>query len=156
MPGGGSLNPATAETVAAKMHYVHQAGGAVFKIAVRKMAELSEAVLQRNDLTAGELDLLYPAPGEQTDHPGDGGAAGAAGRKDRDQYRSSSAIRRAATIPLAMETALQQGRLKKGATGAAGGVRGRVYGGRDVAAVGVLALRRAPAALIVKGRTGAA
>ncbi len=60
MPGGGSLHPATAETVAAKMHYVHQAGGAVFKIAVRKMAELSEAVLKRNDVTAADLDLLIP------------------------------------------------------------------------------------------------
>src|SRR6202035_841622 len=40
MPGGGSLNPATHETVDKKMHYVHQDGGAVFKYAVRQMAAL--------------------------------------------------------------------------------------------------------------------
>ena len=40
MPGGGSLNPSTHETVDKKMHYVHQDGAAVFKFAVRKMAEV--------------------------------------------------------------------------------------------------------------------
>src|SRR6185437_28064 len=45
MPGGGSLNPSTCETVAAKMHVVHQDGQAVYKFAVRKMAEAAETVL---------------------------------------------------------------------------------------------------------------
>ena len=42
MPGGGSLNPSTHETVDQKMHYVHQDGQAVFKFAVRKQTELCE------------------------------------------------------------------------------------------------------------------
>ncbi len=49
-PGGGSLNPSTHETVDKKMHYVHQDGQAVFKFAVRKMAELCEKLLERNGL----------------------------------------------------------------------------------------------------------
>ena len=60
MPGGGSLHPASAETVANK-HALRSPGGrAVFKVAVRKMAELSETVLQRNGLTAAEVDLFIP------------------------------------------------------------------------------------------------
>src|SRR5246127_2894414 len=42
MPGGGSLNPSSHETVEKKMHYVHQDGQAVFKFAVRKQADLCE------------------------------------------------------------------------------------------------------------------
>ena len=48
MPAGGSLNPASHETVDKKMHYVHQEGQPVFKYAVRKMGEISRGVLQRN------------------------------------------------------------------------------------------------------------
>src|SRR5271165_4000083 len=47
MPGGGSLNPATHETVDKKMHYIHQDGKNVFKYAVRKMAEMTERVLAK-------------------------------------------------------------------------------------------------------------
>jgi 3-oxoacyl-[acyl-carrier-protein] synthase-3 len=113
MPGGGSLNPATAETVAAKMHYVHQAGGAVFKIAVRKMSELSEAVLQRNDLTAGDLDLFIPhqankriilATAERLELPEEKIVI------NIGEYGNTTC----GTIPLAMNTALEEGRLKKG------------------------------------------
>src|SRR5437773_2476956 len=43
MPGGGSLNPSTLETVEKKMHYVHQEGSQVFKYAVRRMAEIGRA-----------------------------------------------------------------------------------------------------------------
>ncbi len=115
MPGGGSLNPSTAETVAAKMHYVHQAGGAVFKIAVRKMSELSEAVLARNELTAGELDLFIPhqankriilATAERLALPEEKIVI------NIGEFGNTTC----GTIPLAMETALSQGRLKKGAT----------------------------------------
>ena len=113
MPGGGSLHPATAETVAANEHVVHQAGGAVFKVAVRKMAEVSEAVLQRNGLTAAEVDLFIP-------HQANARIITATAEKlampiekvviNIGEYGNTTA----ATIPLAMHTALEQGRLKKG------------------------------------------
>src|ERR1700690_3150931 len=50
MPAGGSLNPASQETVAKRMHYVHQEGQAVFKYAVRKQADICEKILTRNGL----------------------------------------------------------------------------------------------------------
>jgi 3-oxoacyl-[acyl-carrier-protein] synthase-3 len=115
MPGGGSLHPSTAETVAAKMHYVHQSGGAVFKIAVRKMSELSEAVLVRNSLTAQDLDLFIPhqankriilATAERLELPEDKIVI------NIGEYGNTTG----GTIPLAMETALSEGRLKKGDT----------------------------------------
>src|ERR1700677_2755896 len=58
MPGGGSLNPSTHETVDKKMHYVHQDGGAVFKFAVRKMAALCEKLLERNGIKAADIDVF--------------------------------------------------------------------------------------------------
>ena len=60
MPGGGSLNPPTDETVAQKMHYVHQNGRNVFKFAVKGMVEVSEAILERNGLTHRDLKLYVP------------------------------------------------------------------------------------------------
>ena len=113
LKGGGSLNPSTAETVAAKMHYVHQAGGAVFKIAVRKMSELGEAVLKRNDVTTGDLDLFIPhqankriilATAERLELPEEKIVI------NIGDYGNTTC----GTIPLAMQTALDQGRLKKG------------------------------------------
>ena len=58
MPGGGSLNPASHETVDKKMHYIHQDGQQVFKYAVKKMAEMTERVLQKNGLTGADMDCF--------------------------------------------------------------------------------------------------
>src|SRR5271169_5332314 len=60
MPGGGSLNPATAETVEKRMHYVHQEGSQVFKYAVRRMAEVAVNLLERNGFTSKDLALVVP------------------------------------------------------------------------------------------------
>src|SRR5271168_4378380 len=60
MPGGGSLHPSSAETVEKRMHYVHQEGSQVFKYAVRRMAELSVGLLERNGFTTKDLALLVP------------------------------------------------------------------------------------------------
>jgi len=57
---GGSVHPATAETVAAKEHYVFQDGAPVFKAAVKSMSSAIEAVLKRNDLDVESLDWLVP------------------------------------------------------------------------------------------------
>ena len=58
MPGGGSLNPATHETVDQKMHYIHQDGKNVFKYAVKKMSEMTERILERNKLTGKDIDCF--------------------------------------------------------------------------------------------------
>ncbi len=60
MPAGGSLKPATAETVAAKEHYIHQAGSEVFKNAVREMADNSKLLMDRNGFTGDQLKLFVP------------------------------------------------------------------------------------------------
>ncbi len=115
MPGGGSLHPPTVETVEKKMHYVHQDGGSVFKYAVRKMAELSERILERNHLTGNDLGCLVPhqankriilATAERLGLPEDKVII------NIDRYGNTTA----GTIPLAMETARQENHLKKGDT----------------------------------------
>jgi 3-oxoacyl-[acyl-carrier-protein] synthase-3 len=113
MPGGGSLNPATCETVKQKMHYVHQDGQAVFKYAVRKMAEASVNVLERNGYKGDDVALFVP---HQANKRIIMSAADRLGlREDRviiniDEFGNTTA----GTIPLALESARQQGRLKKG------------------------------------------
>jgi 3-oxoacyl-[acyl-carrier-protein] synthase-3 len=57
---GGSRMPPTAETVAKRLHYVHQEGAAVYKFAVARMAEVATELLQRNRLTADKIDWLVP------------------------------------------------------------------------------------------------
>ena len=60
MPGGGSLNPSSVETVQRKMHYVHQDGRHVFKFAVRGMAEISDEILKKHGLSGSDLKLYIP------------------------------------------------------------------------------------------------
>jgi 3-oxoacyl-[acyl-carrier-protein] synthase-3 len=60
MKAGGSLRPASAETVQAKEHYVYQEGRQVFKFAVTEMAEVSARILEQNGLTGADLKLFIP------------------------------------------------------------------------------------------------
>jgi 3-oxoacyl-[acyl-carrier-protein] synthase III len=113
MPGGGSLNPASHETVDQRMHYVHQDGGAVFKYAVRKMAEVCEKILVRNGLKGSDVNAFIPHQANQRI------IMATADRLSMNPQRVIINIDRygnttAGTIPLAMETARQDGKLKKG------------------------------------------
>jgi len=113
MPGGGSLHPASHETVDKKMHFVHQDGQQVFKYAVRKMAEASERVLERNGFKGTDVDLFVP---HQANKRIIMSAADRLGMKEDkiiiniDMFGNTTA----GTIPLALDSARQQGRLKKG------------------------------------------
>ena len=60
MKAGGSLKPATAETVANKEHFVYQEGQSVFKFAVKGMADVSAELLERNNLTGDDIAWLVP------------------------------------------------------------------------------------------------
>jgi 3-oxoacyl-[acyl-carrier-protein] synthase III len=113
MPGGGSLNPSSHETVDKKMHYVHQDGAAVFKFAVRQMAEFCVETLKRNGLTGDDLDLMIPhqanlriikATSDRLKLPPEKVVI------NIDRYGNTTG----ATIPLAMQSAIEDGRLKKG------------------------------------------
>jgi 3-oxoacyl-[acyl-carrier-protein] synthase-3 len=57
---GGSRMPPTAETVAKRLHYVHQEGAAVYKFAVARMAEISMELMLRNKLNPETVDWLVP------------------------------------------------------------------------------------------------
>jgi 3-oxoacyl-[acyl-carrier-protein] synthase III len=60
MPGGGSRHPATADTVAQRMHYAKMKGNEVFKVAVRMFVECTERILSRNGFTADDVSLFIP------------------------------------------------------------------------------------------------
>lgn len=60
MKAGGSLKPATVETVLAKEHYVYQEGQSVYKAAVKNMADAAYDLLQRNHLTGNDVAWLVP------------------------------------------------------------------------------------------------
>ena len=113
MPGGGSLHPASHETVDKKMHFVHQEGQAVFKYAVRKMAEVSQAILERNGFKGTDVKLLVPHQANRRIITATAEKLGLG--EDRviiniDEYGNTTA----GTIPLALESARKQGRIKKG------------------------------------------
>ncbi len=113
MPGGGSLNPSTHETVDKKMHYVHQDGQAVFKFAVRKMAELCERVLERNGLKGSDIDVFIPHQANKRIITATGDRLGLRPEAviiNIDRFGNTTS----ATIPLAMNTAREEGRLKEG------------------------------------------
>lgn len=59
-PAGGSLNPASVETVEARQHFVKQEGKQVFKFAVTNMADVSAEIMQKNDLSSEDVDWLVP------------------------------------------------------------------------------------------------
>src|SRR5215472_12551505 len=60
MKAGGSLRPSSYETVANKEHYMYQEGQAVFKFAVKGMADVSAELLERNHLTGKDIAWLVP------------------------------------------------------------------------------------------------
>lgn len=113
MPGGGSLNPPSIETVEQKMHYVHQNGRNVFKFAVKGMVEVSESILERNGLTTGDLKLLVP-------HQANLRIIKAAASKlnldlsrvaiNIDKYANTTA----ATIPICLSEASNSGKISDG------------------------------------------
>jgi 3-oxoacyl-[acyl-carrier-protein] synthase-3 len=113
MPGGGSLNPSTHETVDKKMHFIHQDGPAVYKFAVRKMAELTGALLERNGVTGADLGCFIPHQANKRIITATADRLGMSADRviiNIEKYGNTSS----GTIPLAMETAIEEGKLKKG------------------------------------------
>jgi 3-oxoacyl-[acyl-carrier-protein] synthase III len=113
LPGGGSLNPSTHETVDKKMHFIHQDGPAVYKFAVRKMAEATSKILERNGVAVADLGCFIPHQANKRIITSTAERLGM--DPDRviiniEKYGNTSA----GTIPLAMETAIEEGKLKKG------------------------------------------
>jgi 3-oxoacyl-[acyl-carrier-protein] synthase III len=113
MPGGGSLHPATQETVEKRMHYVHQEGQQVFKYAVRRMCELATQLLERNGYTSKDLALVVPHQANLRIIRAMQERLGVDDSKvmvNIERYGNTTA----GTIPLGLMDALTEKRLKKG------------------------------------------
>jgi 3-oxoacyl-[acyl-carrier-protein] synthase-3 len=113
LPGGGSKHPTSHETVDNKLHYVHQDGQAVFKYATRKMAEICARLLERNGYTGKDVNCFIPHQANKRII--DSAAERLGMPEDRiiiniDEFGNTTA----GTLPLAMQSALEQGKLKKG------------------------------------------
>lgn len=113
MEGGGSLYPSTAETVASKKHYLCQDGRAVYKYAVKLMADVTAEVAQRNGLTSKDIQLFIPHQANQRIVEATAARLGLTEDQvlsNIDHYANTTA----ATIPLGIADAIEQGRLKPG------------------------------------------
>ncbi len=113
MPGGGSLNPSTHETVEKRMHYVHQVGQNVFKYAVRRMSDVSAQILEENGFTSRDLKLVVPHQANLRIIQAMQQRLGVEDEKvvvNIDRYGNTTA----GTIPLGLCDALEQNRLKEG------------------------------------------
>jgi len=113
MPGGGSLNPASHETIDQKMHYIHQDGKNVFKYAVKKMAEMTERVLERNKISGKDVDCFIAHQANRRIITATADRLGMPMEKviiNIDRFGNTTA----GTIPIAMRTAIDEGKLKRG------------------------------------------
>lgn len=113
MPAGGSLNPASHETVEKRMHFVKQDGQAVFKFAVRKTEEISRRVLEKHDVNPDDVALFVSHQANRRIIMSAADRLGFPESKvmiNIEDYGNTTA----ATIPLALDDAIAQGRLKKG------------------------------------------
>ncbi|SDD47888.1 beta-ketoacyl-ACP synthase III [Sporomusa acidovorans] len=113
LPAGGSRNPASAETVSQRMHFVHMNGNEVFKFAVRVMGEAAVKALEDAGLSADDVDCLIP-------HQANIRIIQSAAKRLKlpmdkvmvnvNKYGNTSA----ASIPIALEEAVHSGKIKQG------------------------------------------
>ncbi|MDF2568946.1 MAG: fabHA [Sporomusa sp.] len=113
LPAGGSRNPATADTIAQKLHFVHMNGNEVFKFAVKVMGEAAVKALEDAGLNPGDVDCLIP-------HQANIRIIQSAAKRLKlpldkvmvnvDKYGNTSA----ASIPIALDEAVHSGKIKHG------------------------------------------
>ena len=113
MPGGGSLHPATQETVSARLHYLQMAGKEVFKQAVTAMNSAGTEALARCQITGADIALVIPhqanlriidALAKRIEVPSDRIYV------NLDRFGNTSA----ASVPIALDEAARAGRIKSG------------------------------------------
>jgi 3-oxoacyl-[acyl-carrier-protein] synthase-3 len=113
MPAGGSVRPATAETVAKKEHSLYQDGQVVFKAAVSGMAAISMEIMRRNNLTTDSVSWLVPHQANLRILQAVARRMGIGLEKvmiNVDRYGNTTA----ATIPLCLSEWQEQGLLRQG------------------------------------------
>jgi 3-oxoacyl-[acyl-carrier-protein] synthase-3 len=113
MKGGGSLNPSTHESIDKRMHYMYQDGKAVFKVAVKGMADVSAEIMQRNNLKGEDVAWLVPHQANLRIIDATAERMGLDRSKvmiNIDRYGNTTA----ATIPLCLSEWWLEGKLRKG------------------------------------------
>jgi len=113
MKGGGSLNPATHESIDKRMHFIFQDGKPVFKAAVKGMADVSAEIMERNKLTGEDVSWLVPHQANLRIIDATADRMGLDRSKvmiNIDRYGNTTA----ATIPLCLSEWWQSGKLKRG------------------------------------------
>ncbi|RXK88114.1 ketoacyl-ACP synthase III [Chlorobaculum sp. 24CR] len=113
MKGGGSLHPASHETVDQRMHFIRQDGKQVFKAAVTAMADVAVEIMERNGLTADTIDWLVPHQANQRIMHATAERMGLPGQKvmmNIQNYGNTTA----GTIPICLAELDEQGKLHKG------------------------------------------
>jgi 3-oxoacyl-[acyl-carrier-protein] synthase-3 len=113
LPAGGSRTPATEETVKNKLHTVHMEGNKIFKAAVKAMGDAAVTILERNGLTANDLDWFVP-------HQANIRIIEATAKRIKlpsskvivniEKYGNTSA----ASIPIAFSEAVEEGKIRRG------------------------------------------
>ncbi len=113
IPGGGSLHPASYETVDQHLHYIRQDGQVVFKYAIKGMADISEEILKKNNIDSNSISLYVP---HQANKRIIDGAAQRCGFKDDQVYININKYGNttAGTIPICLDEAKELGRIKDG------------------------------------------
>ncbi len=113
MKAGGSLNPASRETVENKMHYIYQDGKNVFKLAVKGMADVAVEIMERNNLTGDDVAWLVPHQANLRIIDATANRMGIDKNKvmiNIEKYGNTTA----ATIPLCLSEWTERGELTKG------------------------------------------
>jgi len=113
VPAGGSLHPASIDTVEKKMHYVYQDGKTVYKFAVKNMAKVSKQILVKNGLKGEDIKLFIPHQANKRII--DAAAERCGLQKDQvfvniNRYGNTTA----GTIPLAIDEAVEMNLLAEG------------------------------------------
>lgn len=113
VPAGGTREPASEETVAARRHFIRMKGNETFKMAVRSMEDASREVLERAGLVASDIDLFIP---HQANRRIIDAVATRLGLREDQAFVNIERVGNtsAASIPIALDEAARRGRLKRG------------------------------------------
>jgi 3-oxoacyl-[acyl-carrier-protein] synthase-3 len=113
MPGGGSRNPTSKDTIKKRMHYIKMKGNETFKVAVRTLESLVVETLKMNNLKPSQLSLLIPHQANLRIIMATAERLGLSLDKvliNLDKYGNTSA----ASIPIALDEAVRTGRIREG------------------------------------------
>ena len=129
-PAGGSTIPFSEAVLADRSHFVKMAGREVFKHAVRSMADATDRALDAAKLTGKDIDLLIPHQANVRIIEATAKHAGISMEKvyvNVDRYGNTSS----ASVPIALDEAIERGRITEGTDRDARGVRRRLHVGVD-------------------------